>query len=248
MELMPAIDLLGGRAVRLVQGDFARVTDYGDPIVAARRWVREGATRLHLVDLEGAREGRPVQSRLIGRLLRAASVPCQVAGGLRDREAVAAALAWGADRVVLGSALLGSPDLARSIVEAYGPSRLVAALDVRDGQVQGGGWLGPAGGPVVDVVAGLDRVGVATFAVTAIARDGLLGGPDLTLLASVAAIVSTGRVIASAGVTTLHDILLLARDGYAGAILGRALYEGALDLGEALRAADGDLDADSPSA
>jgi phosphoribosylformimino-5-aminoimidazole carboxamide ribotide isomerase len=247
VELIPAIDLLGGRAVRLAQGDFTRVTDYGDPFAAAQRWVGEGATRLHLVDLDGARVGAPVQAELVRRLLESIPIPCQVAGGLRDRESVAMALAAGADRVVLGSALLAAPGLARDIVEAHGPERLVAALDVREGRVRGSGWLGPAGALVEEVVAALDGMGVVIFAVTAIARDGLLGGPDLALLADVAALVPAGRIIASAGVATLDDIRSLDRSGYAGAILGRALYEGSLSLPEALRAAADDGDRAAPA-
>jgi len=248
VELIPAVDILAGRAVRLEQGDFTRVTDYGDPFEAAERWIAEGATRLHLVDLDGARHGQPVQAELIRRLVATVPKPCQVAGGLRDLRSVATALAAGADRVVLGSALLASADLARSIVEVHGPTHLVAAIDVRDGRVRGGGWLGPAGAPVGEVVAALDSVGVAMFAVTAIARDGLLVGPDLELLARVAQVVGSGRIIASAGIATLDDIRSLTRAGHAGAILGRALYEGALSLASALLAAGGDAEAADPLA
>jgi phosphoribosylformimino-5-aminoimidazole carboxamide ribotide isomerase len=144
VELIPAIDLRGGRVVRLIEGDFGRETTYDtDPLVAVRRWVGEGARRLHVVDLDGARAGRQVQAGLIGRVVTEASasgVPCQVAGGLRDGAAPASALSAGADRVVLGTALLNDSDLAARLVAAHGASRIVAAVDVRDGQAVGEAW------------------------------------------------------------------------------------------------------------
>lgn len=239
MELIPAIDLVGGQVVRLAQGDFARSTTYGDdPVRTAQRWAGEGATRLHIVDLDGAREGQSVQGRLIRTIVASVRIPCQVAGGLRDETAAAAALAAGADRIVLGSALLRDPGLARRLVETHGSERIVAAIDVRDGLAIGSGWVPGAEGRSVDeAVLALREAGIERFAVTAIARDGLREGPDLELLAGVAALVGADHVIASAGVSSVSDVAELARLGYAGAILGRALYEGTLSLEEALRAA-----------
>jgi phosphoribosylformimino-5-aminoimidazole carboxamide ribotide isomerase len=236
MELIPAIDLLGGRVVRLAQGDFDRVTTYSDdPVVQARRWVDQGATRLHLVDLDGARTGRPVQQDIVARIVAAAGVPCQVAGGLRDADAVATALATGADRAILGSALVREPALGRILVERHGTDAIVAAIDVRDGRALGDGWVpGAAGTPAKDLIATLAAHGVRWFAVTAIARDGLLEGPDLDLLARAQAAAPGAKVIASAGVSSLADISALHARRYAGAILGRALYEGAIVLSEAL--------------
>lgn len=235
MELIPAIDLVGGKVVRLAQGDFDRQTTYDDdPVRVARRWAGEGATRLHIVDLDGALAGRPMQTETVSRIVDAAGIPCQAAGGLRDEGAVAAALAAGADRVVLGSALIRDPSLAARLVAAHGAERIVAAIDVRDGLAVGSGWVaGAAGVPVGEVVAALAAAGIVLFAVTAIARDGLQEGPDLELLDRVAAIVGAVRVIASAGVTTVADVTALASRGYAGAILGRALYEGTLTLAAA---------------
>ena len=235
MELIPAIDLVGGQVVRLAQGDFARSTTYGDdPVRVAQRWVEEGATRLHIVDLDGAREGRSVQGRLVRRIVASIRIPCQVAGGLRDETAVAAALAAGADRVVLGSALVRDPGLAARLIATSGAERIVAAIDVRDGMAVGSGWVkGSAGRAMEEVIPELAAAGIALFAVTAIARDGLQEGPDLELLQRVAEIVGADRVIASAGVSSVSDVAELARLGYAGAILGRALYEGSLTLREA---------------
>jgi phosphoribosylformimino-5-aminoimidazole carboxamide ribotide isomerase len=238
-EVIPAIDLIGGRVVRLAEGDFARETVYGDdPVAIARRWAGEGATRLHIVDLDGARAGRPAQTALIARVVAAVEVPCQVAGGLRDAAAAALALRAGADRVVMGSALLRDPELARRLVDTHGSARIVSAIDVRDGMAVGSGWVaGAAGRPFGDILAELRYAGVELFAVTAIARDGLQEGPDLELLTAAAAAVGPRRIIASAGVSTVADIAELSTRGYAGAILGRALYEGTLELGDALAAA-----------
>ncbi|MFN8621909.1 MAG: 1-(5-phosphoribosyl)-5-[(5-phosphoribosylamino)methylideneamino] imidazole-4-carboxamide isomerase [Chloroflexota bacterium] len=236
MELIPAIDLLGGRVVRLAQGDYDRVTVYSDdPVAMAHRWVAEGATRLHLVDLDGAKAGRPVQAPVIAAIVAAAGVPCQVAGGLRDAAAVAEALGTGAERAILGSALVRDPGLGRALVERHGPDAIVAAIDVRDGRALGDGWVpGATGTPALELIATLAANGVRWFAVTAIARDGLLEGPDLGLLAAAQAAAPGANVIASAGVSSVADIRALDAGGYAGAILGRALYEGRISLPEAL--------------
>lgn len=236
MELIPALDLLGGRVVRLVQGDYSQVTDYGDdPIAVACGWVDLGATRLHLVDLDGARAGRPIQAALIGRIMSQVRVPCQVAGGIRDAAAVAAGLAMGADRVVLGSALIRDPGLAEALVVRHGPERIMAAIDVRDGRAVGDGWVpGTAGRPALVVAHELADAGVEWFAVTSIERDGGLGGPDLPLLDEVVATLPGARVIASGGVRSMDDLKALRERGVAAVILGRALYSGGIDLAKAL--------------
>lgn len=242
MELIPAIDLLGGAVVRLAQGAYDQVTEYGrDAPEVARRWEALGATRLHIVDLEAARDGRRTQSDIVGAVIRAVAIPCQVAGGVRDLAVARSLVAAGADRVVMGTALVRDPGLAEAVVASVGAERLVAAVDVRDGHAMGSGWSADAERrPVADLIARLRDAGVGLFAVTAIARDGLMGGPDQGLLETAAEQAGgPGRVIASAGVSTLDDIRTLAGRGYAGAILGRALYEGRLDLAEALVAAGG---------
>jgi phosphoribosylformimino-5-aminoimidazole carboxamide ribotide isomerase len=239
MELIPAIDVIDGNVVRLSQGDFQRATVYSrDPVAVARRWVGEGATRLHIVDLDGARAGHPAQAALIATIVQAAGIPCQVAGGLRTSSDAREALEAGADRIVLGTALLTSPELAMELVEEHGADSIVAAIDVRGGRAMGEGWIGPAGSvDGIEAVRKLTAAGVKWFAVTAIARDGLLGGPDLELLDAVAAAAPRAGILASAGVASLEDIRELSARNFAGAILGRALYEGAIDLRSALRAA-----------
>lgn len=237
-ELLPAIDLRGGRVVRLRQGDFAAETVYGsDPVATARGFVEAGARWLHVVDLDGARSGTPVQGSVVARIVEAVGqdAACQVAGGLRTPEAVSAALDVGAQRVVVGTAALVVRGFARSLVARHGPDRVVVALDVRDGFALGEGWRpGAVGLPVEVALLGLAGVGVERFAVTGVAHDGLLDGPDLDLLRR---LVSLGRgaIIASGGVSSLEDLAAVRELGCTGAIVGRALYEGRLDLGAAVR-------------
>jgi phosphoribosylformimino-5-aminoimidazole carboxamide ribotide isomerase len=199
MEVIPAIDLLGGRVVRLSRGDFDAVTDYGDdPVAVARRWADEGATRIHVVDLDAAREGKPLQAAVVAAIVASAGVRCQVAGGIRGADQAAAALAAGVDRVILGSALISWPTLGRVLVERHGPDRIVAALDVRGGRAVGDGWVaGARGRDALALAEALAEAGVRWFAVTAIDRDGGLGGPDLELLEAVRAAVPEAGVIAS---------------------------------------------------
>ena len=239
MELIPAIDLLDGRVVRLAGGDYGAVTSYGDdPVAVARRWQAQGAPRLHLVDLDGARRGSPVQAGTLAAVIDAVTVPCQVAGGIRSSEDVERAFAAGADRVVLGSALVGDPRLAGDLVERHGSERIVAALDVRDGLAVGDGWVaGARGQEVVQLTAALADVGITWFAVTAIVRDGLMSGPDMDLLDRIAQARPGARIIASGGIASIGDIRALAARGCAAAIVGRALYEGVVDLAAALAAA-----------
>jgi phosphoribosylformimino-5-aminoimidazole carboxamide ribotide isomerase len=238
MELIPAIDLLGGQVVRLRQGRFEDVTVFSDdPPAVASRWAGEGATRLHLVDLDGARSGSPTAWPVVDAVVAAVSVPVQLAGGIRTDADVERALASGVDRVVLGTVLLRDAATAPRLVRRFGPERIVAALDVRDGQAVGQGWVaGAVGEPAEALARRLRQAGIATFAVTAIARDGVLGGPDIPLLARMAREVGAASLIASGGVSTVDDVRALARAGFGGAILGRALYEDRLDLREAIEA------------
>lgn len=242
MELIPAIDLLDGVVVRLTQGAYDRSTSYGRrPVDVARRWEAQGATRLHIVDLEAARAGDRSQSAIVRSIVRAVAIPCQVAGGIRDLATARELVAAGADRVVMGTALVRDPEVAPAVLASVGPEHLVAAIDVRDGQAMGSGWVPDAERrPAIDLVRRLAAAGVELFAVTAIARDGLMTGPDLELLEH-AALHAGGhdRVIASAGVSSLEDVRRLCERGFAGAILGRALYEGRLDLRKALAVSAG---------
>lgn len=239
MELIPAIDLLEGKVVRLARGVYGDVTDYDDdPVATALRWQDQGATRLHIVDLDAARSGKPRQADVIERIVLSTELACQVAGGIRTAAQAATALEWGADRVVLGSAFVADPTLTATLIEAHGAARIVAAIDVRDGQALGDGWVESARGKdATRHCITLQTKGIVRFAVTAIARDGLMNGPDLELLASISAALPGAAIIASAGISSTADIAALAAAGYESAILGRALYENAFTLAEAFDAA-----------
>jgi phosphoribosylformimino-5-aminoimidazole carboxamide ribotide isomerase len=234
-ELLPAIDLRGGRVVRLLQGDFGRETAYGDdPVAVAQDFAAAGATWLHVVDLDGARAGEQRQLGLVAGIVAdvRGRVRVEIGGGLRTEEAVAGVLETGAARAVVGTAALRDPEFAARLVAAHGAGRIVASIDVRDGMAVGDGWkAGAAGVPAAEAVAALARAGVETFEVTAVARDGLLGGPDLALLRSLV-VLGRGRIIASGGVASIQDVLATRSAGCAGAIVGRALYEGRIDLRE----------------
>lgn len=240
-ELLPAIDLIGGRVVRLRQGDFDQETTYGsEPSAVARAFADAGATWLHVVDLDGARAGEPRQLELaadiVAEVLGRAHV--ELGGGLRTAEAVAGALGTGAARAAVGTAALRDPSFAADLVARHGPDRIVASIDVRDGLALGEGWRqGAPGVPAADAVAMLAGAGVRTFEVTAIDRDGLLEGPDLPLLRSLAAL-GLGRVIASGGVSSVEDVIAAQAAGCAGAIVGKALYEGRVDVRSILDALD----------
>ncbi|HLQ47455.1 MAG TPA: 1-(5-phosphoribosyl)-5-[(5-phosphoribosylamino)methylideneamino] imidazole-4-carboxamide isomerase [Candidatus Dormibacteraeota bacterium] len=239
-ELLPAIDLIAGRVVRLEQGDFDRETSFSaDPLAVATTFASGGATWLHIVDLDGARSGRPQHGVTVRAIVAAlgTSVRIDLAGGLRTLEAIEEAVAAGATRVVIGTAALREPPFVAFAVAALGAGRVAVALDVRGGLAIGEGWRnGAPGVPPGDAIRRLADVGVETFEVTSIDRDGLLGGPDLGMLGELVA-VGRGRIIASGGVARVEDIAAVRRLGCAGVIVGRSLYDGSLDLSDALFAA-----------
>ncbi len=240
-EILPAIDLRGGRVVRLQQGDFERETAFSsDPVAVARDFVDRGARWLHVVDLDGARSGRPAHIEVIARIVAAVGERAQVevAGGLRDETAVTQALASGAVRAVVATAALAHPVFAERLIRAHGPGRIVVALDVRDGLAVGAGWRdGTPGRQAEEALAMLVDRGVSTFEVTAIDRDGLLGGPDLALLDRFVT-AARGAIIASGGIASIDDVRAVRAIGCSGAIIGRALYDGTLDLESVLELRD----------
>lgn len=243
-QVLPAIDLLGGRVVRLEQGDFSEQTTFShDPGSVARDFVSGGATWLHVVDLDGARTGTPSHGSSIQSIVSATagtSVSVEIAGGLRTDEACASAVNAGAARIVVGTRALAEPAFAARLVLDHGADRVVVALDIRDGRAVGHGWVGEdLGIELEEVLHSLLEAGVRWFEVTAIQRDGMLGGPDLALLERCLQ-DPRARIIASAGIASIGD-LRAARDlGCAGAIVGRALYDGTLDLATVLRELAGD--------
>jgi len=236
-DILPAIDLRGGRVVRLRQGDFTRETSYAqDPSAAAAAFAAAGARWLHVVDLDGARSGTPMHRPAIASIVATVgdAVRVEVAGGLRDETSVAAAFAAGAARAVIGTAALENPAFAGRLVETYGARGIVAALDVREGRAVGHGWqAGVHGVDVADAIRQLADEGVTIFEVTAIERDGLLEGPGLDLYERLARL-GRGTLIASGGISTLDDLRAVRDAGCRGAIVGRALYEGGLGLADAL--------------
>ena len=236
MDLWSAIDLRGGKCVRLLQGDYDRETVFGaDPVAMAADFVAQGARRLHIVDLDGARAGVPVQAELVGRMVRAAGVPCQVGGGIRTRDTVAAYLDAGVQRVVLGSVAIEQPDMLRAVAGEF-PGRVVLGLDAREGKVAVRGWLETSPLHAVDVARAHADVPLAGIVYTDIARDGMLAGPNLEALEAMIAATPL-PVVASGGVATADDIRRVAGIGAAGCIVGKALYAGAVTLAAALAAA-----------
>jgi len=233
LELLPAVDVAGGRAVRLVRGEAGSETAYGDPIEAALAWQRDGARWIHLVDLDAA-FGRGDNRPLLARVVAAVDVDVEISGGIRDDESLDAALATGAVRVNLGTAALEDPDWVRRAIGRVG-DRIAVGLDVRGTTLSARGWTRD-GGELYDVLARLEADGCARYVVTDVHRDGTLTGPNLDLLRGVCA--ATDRpVVASGGVATLDDLRAIASvAGVEGAIVGKALYAGAFTLPEALAA------------
>ena len=220
----PAIDLRGGRCVRLKQGDFGRAKEYdADPVERAREWERQGARAIHVVDLDGAEDGRPVQLELIRRIARAVGVPLQVGGGVRSIEDLRAVRGTGARRVVMGTAAVEDRDLRLRAVDEAGAS-LVVAVDAREGVVATHGWLRSSGVSVLDLSEELAADGVASVLYTDVARDGMDAGAALEGTAAVAKIIPT---VASGGVRGTEDVAMLSRTpGVTGVVVGTALYEG----------------------
>jgi phosphoribosylformimino-5-aminoimidazole carboxamide ribotide isomerase len=227
MILFPAIDILDGKAVRLARGSFEEQTIYdADPLEAALRWVRGGARALHLVDLDGARTGAPVNLEHVRRITARAGVPVQVGGGVRSTDAIDQVLEAGAERVVLGTAAYRDIDLLDEAVARLG-ARLVVSIDARDGRLAASGWIEQTDIPIDSVIERLGARGVRRFVYSSIERDGMLGGPDLEGVKRVAQTVR-GSFIYSGGISSLEDLRALAalrQVNLAGAIVGKALYE-----------------------
>ncbi|MGN6274347.1 MAG: 1-(5-phosphoribosyl)-5-[(5-phosphoribosylamino)methylideneamino]imidazole-4-carboxamide isomerase [Solirubrobacterales bacterium] len=238
MILYPAIDIRGGRAVRLLQGDYERETAYdADPVDAARRWADEGARFLHVVDLDGAKAGEPQNLDNVRRIAAAVDCPIQVGGGLRDDESVAAVLEAGAERAVIGTAAIRDLEFLQAMVNAYA-DRIVVSVDTRAGQVSLAGWTEASGVDVSDAIADLTHRGVVRFLCTAIELDGMMEGPAIDQLNEIAA-ATDAKIIASGGVGDLSHLEQLARESapnLEGVIVGRALYERAFTVTEAIAA------------
>jgi phosphoribosylformimino-5-aminoimidazole carboxamide ribotide isomerase len=241
-DVIPAIDLRGGRVVRLLQGDFARETAYGDdPVAVAKEWDRRGARWIHVVDLDGAKEGRPRHLDLVGRMAAEIRARIQLGGGLRATEDIASAFKQGVGRVVLGTAAIREPKFLQAAA-VWHPGKVALGIDARQGLVAIEGWQEPTGVRATVLAHRYAHLPLAAVIYTDIARDGMLGGPDASGLVEVAK-ASGHAVIASGGVSSQEDIQALRAlepQGVAGVIVGKALYEGAITLEEALRAGGAD--------
>jgi phosphoribosylformimino-5-aminoimidazole carboxamide ribotide isomerase len=221
--------------VRLVQGDFSRETRYADdPTEMAKHWEAEGAARLHVVDLDGAREGVRANAAIIARLINAVSIPVQVGGGIRSIETARQLLEDGAERVVIGTAAAERPDALTAWLDALGAERVVVGVDARDGRVATRGWTNVTDLGVVELCSRLADLGVRRVVYTDVSRDGLLAGPNLETTREVAQVIG---VIGSGGVSSVEHLKALAEAGAEGAIVGTALYEGKLKLADAMAVA-----------
>lgn len=239
MQVWPAIDLRGGKCVRLRQGDYQQETIFAlDPATAARQFADQGATHLHIVDLEGAREGLPVNLPSVQEILEAVSIECELGGGIRDEQSVQELFEFGLSRLVIGTSALTDPEWFRDACRKY-PRRMVLGIDARDGRAATDGWLNTSNVPAVELARQFANEPLAAIIYTDIATDGMMAGPNISAMAEMQAAVDV-PIVASGGVTTLDDVARLAAAGLAGCIIGRALYEGTLSLAEAIRVAKGD--------
>lgn len=234
MQLYPAIDIKGGQCVRLLQGNYEKETVYSeDPVSIAQRWVREGASYLHLVDLDGAKTGVRSNQRVIKQIVEAVPIPVQVGGGMRSLEAIEAQLSLGVARVILGSAAVKRQDLIQEAIKRFGPEKIVVGVDAKDGKVAVEGWLEVTAIEAITFIKKLQELGVKTVIYTDIATDGMLCGPNIKETKAV--IDASGlEVIASGGISKLDDLEKLKDIGAQGSIIGKALYTDAIDLKQAI--------------
>ena len=236
MQIWPAIDLRGGKCVRLRQGDYQQETVFAeDPAAVARQFADHGAKHLHIVDLEGAREGLPVNLPAVQDILETVDIECELGGGIRDEQSICELLDFGLNRLVIGTSAITDPDWFRSVCRQF-PGRLVLGIDARDGFAATDGWLTTSAMSALDVARSFDDEPLAAIIYTDIATDGMLRGPNVEAMAHMQAAVKL-PVIASGGIASLDDLRALKASGapFDGAISGRALYEGRIDLGEAVR-------------
>ena len=233
MILFPAIDIRGGKCVRLLQGDYGQEIIYHDsPSEMAKEWEKQGATYIHVVDLDGARSGNSLNRTAIGEIVRGVTIPVQVGGGVRDMESVEAHINSGVSRVIIGTAAIENPQFVDKAIASYG-EKIAVSIDARNGFVATNGWTETSGVKAVDLLNSLSKVGLETVVYTDILKDGMMQGPnfdELRLMNDASKI----DIIASGGVSTENDVKLLEQMGLYGAIIGKALYEGSVSLEQLL--------------
>jgi phosphoribosylformimino-5-aminoimidazole carboxamide ribotide isomerase len=243
MQILPAIDLRDGKCVRLRQGDYNQETIFGDdPVAVARKWAEAGAERLHLVDLDGAKAGEPVNHAIVGEIVQAVGIPCQLGGGIRDEAAIRMMLdEVGIDRVIVGTQALKQPEWFRQMAKMF-PSRVALGLDARDSKVATEGWLDVSERSAIELAAAYADLDLPAVIYTNIANDGMMQGMDEGTIDDMIALTELGLpVIASGGVSAMNDVRRLTEVSrkhprLIGAIVGRAIYEGAIDVAEAIEA------------
>ena len=237
MIILPAIDIKDGQCVRLCQGDFATAEKVAeDALETAQRFAQAGAQWLHTVDVDGAVEGRPVNKTLLEQIVRQTPLKVEVGGGIRSMDTIAAYLDLGVSRVILGSAALKDPALVAEAIEFYGSDAIAVGIDAKNGLVSAQGWLADSQMPYLELAKRMSEIGVETIIFTDISRDGTLSGPNLEQLAALQQAVG-GQIIASGGIRDLADIEALRQAGLYGAICGKSLYKGTLDLAQAIQTA-----------
>ncbi len=250
MEVIPAIDLLEGNCVRLNQGNYDQVTEFcSDPVKQALIWQEKGASRLHLVDLDGAKTGLPLNDKSIKAITSALEIPVQIGGGIRTRARADELLSYGVDRVILGTVAIEDPQLVLNLAKEY-PERIIVGIDAKKGKVATRGWINESNISAKQLTKSLNGSGIAAIITTDISTDGMLNGPNIEALKEISQ-VSDVPVIASGGVSCIADLILLLQlqqsYGVTGVIIGRALYDGAVDLKEAIIATRNGYIQDSPS-
>ncbi len=236
IEIIPAIDLLNGKCVRLLQGNYGQVTEFNsNPIEQALTWERMGAKRLHIVDLDGAKTGKPVNDHIIKSIKKALRIPVQIGGGIRTTQRAEELIKEGIDRVILGTIAIESPETVQLLASKH-PGKIIVGIDAKDGKVATRGWVNKSDTEAEELIRTFSKTDIAEIITTDISTDGTLKGPNLKFLQKMAS-ASTVPVIASGGIGNISDILSitgLEKSGVCGVIVGRALYDGAIDLKEAL--------------
>ena len=236
MQVWPAIDLRGGKCVRLRQGDYQQETVFAQsPADVARQFADQGAKHLHIVDLEGAREGLPINLPAVQEILAAVNIECELGGGIRDEQTVRELFDFGLARLVIGTSALKNPDWFRAACGQY-PGRMVLGIDARDGRAATDGWLNTSNVTAIELAGQFANEPLAAIIYTDIATDGMMSGPNVSAMVEMQSAVAV-PIVASGGVTTSDDVARLAAAGLTGCIIGRALYEGTLTMVDALRAA-----------
>lgn len=236
MILLPAIDILNGKPVRLKQGDYNQASSVADSVLdTAKSFEKAGAKWLHLVDLDGAREGRPINHDLICEVIEQVNIPVEIGGGIRTLENAQSYLEKGAARVILSTAALQNPELISKLAEKY-PGQIAAGLDCLKGEVKLAGWLENSGTQIEEAIQAMEKAGIQTLIITDISKDGMLVGPAFELYKRLAPLTSS-TIIASGGISSLEDLLTLQKDqSVGGAIVGKAIYSGNINLEKAIKA------------